>query len=115
LYISVSGTNFHANMSESIDSLELINLHDPNTNVQDGVSMITNPFKLMDLPDDMLKRILRTVPVCEDIFAIVSRLKSANQRFLKLVRLEMQQDQCYQKAVRDLYFATSRTLDSDPV
>jgi len=60
--------------------------------------------KLMDLPDDMLVRILRANPVSDDTLDLIPRVKAAHERFRVLMHTEMQLDREYRDAVQELFF-----------
>ena len=62
------------------------------------------PAMLMDLPDDILVRIIRAKPVSEGSLDFITQLKTTNDRLLTLVRIEMQLDKEYSEAVHDLFF-----------
>jgi len=62
------------------------------------------PTLLIDLPDDILMRILRAKPVSEGSLDFITHFKTTNSKILALTRIEMQLDKEYRDAVQDLFF-----------
>ena len=57
---------------------------------------------LMNLPDDILIRIVKTHSINEALFAFLSNLKQTNQHLYHLIRREMQLDAAYRVSVHNL-------------
>jgi hypothetical protein len=72
-------------------------------NVHIKMADVIVPTLLMDLPDDILMRILRANPVSEASLDFITHFKTTNSKILALTRIEMQLDKEYRDALRNLF------------
>jgi len=70
---------------------------------------IRQTLALMNLPDDILIRIVKTHSINEALFAFLSNLKQTNQHLYHLIRREMQLDAAYRLSVHNLMMVVPGT------
>jgi len=58
----------------------------------------------MSLPDEMLVRLIRTVPVSLDMISFVTNLKATHSYLYQLLQSEMRLDKAHHISIQDLFF-----------
>jgi len=69
-----------------------------------GTCETTNTLKIMSLPDEMLVRLIRTVPVSLDMISFVTNLKATHSYLYQLLQSEMRLDKAHHISIQDLFF-----------
>jgi len=59
-------------------------------------------FSVMDFNNELLMKMIQSLPVCDDTLMILSRIKSTNSRFWHMIRLTMHFDVAYRKIIYSL-------------